>query len=299
MAAVLDKTEWLQARRTGVGGSDAAAVVGLSKWRTPLAVYMDKIGQGVPVPENEAMRWGKILEPVVRQEYANHTGRTILQPEKIIRHPKHEFMIASLDGFTADERVVEIKTSRTGDGWGEAEDDIPTDYLMQVQHYMAVTGYTVTDIAVLIGGAEFRIYEVPADEELQGILIEREAAFWQRVEQEKPPAPIAVSDLLNFFSVKPGNVLATPELSSILTKLKEVKAALKDQEIIKTSLEDEIKMFLGEKDVLLDAAGNTLATWKLSKASEKFDLEKFKENHPKLYAKYTSEGKGSRRFLVK
>ena len=85
-------------------------------------------------------------------------------PEKILYHSKYPFMLASLDGFTDDNRVVEIKTARSGKGWGEpGSNEIPDYYILQVQHYMIVTGFEVTDVPVSIAGGSPELYEVPAD----------------------------------------------------------------------------------------------------------------------------------------
>ena len=172
-----DRAQWLAQRRLGIGGSDAAAVLGLSKWKTPLALWQEKSGQAPDDDsDSEPMLCGRVLEPVIRQQYAQRTGRTVRLPEQILAHPQHNWMLANIDGITECGRIVEIKTARTGADWGEAgTDQIPQAYLLQVQHYMAVTGCAVADIAVLIGGADYRMYEVQADAELQAMLIDAEA----------------------------------------------------------------------------------------------------------------------------
>ncbi|MGH8029807.1 MAG: YqaJ viral recombinase family protein, partial [Arenimonas sp.] len=196
-ALLKPREEFLANRRRGIGGSDVAAILGLSPWRTALDVYHDKRGESPEQPDNEAMAWGRALEPVIRQEYANRTGRQILVPEHQVVHPEHDFMIANLDGITTDDRVFEAKTARAGTGWGEpGTDQVPQPYLLQVQHYLAVMRYDVADIAVLIGGSDFRIYEVPADPELQAMMIEAEAEFWQRVLAGNPPDPVSYADAL-------------------------------------------------------------------------------------------------------
>jgi predicted phage-related endonuclease len=99
-------------------------------------------------------------------------------------------MLAHVDGITDDGRVFEAKTSRFPDGWGKSgSDEVPHEYALQVQHYMAVTGFPVADIAVLIGGSDFRVFEVPADIELQNMIIEGEREFWHLVEKGEPPTP--------------------------------------------------------------------------------------------------------------
>jgi len=188
--------EQLEERRQGIGGSEAAAALGLSPWKTAIELYEEKrAGSPLSVIEpNEAMRWGVILEPVIRQEYANRTGRSVTVPEKSLASSAHPFMLATLDGIAHSvgevDRLFEAKTARSGFDWGEpGTDQVPQHYLLQVQHYMVVTGLELADLAVLIGASDFRIYEIAADPELQQMIIEGEREFWTRVETGNPPAP--------------------------------------------------------------------------------------------------------------
>lgn len=185
-----DRDAFLKERLTGLGGSDAATVLGLNPWRSPLELYLEKRGQGIPFDGNAATHWGTMLEPVIRQEYANRTQRVVRSSTGMLRHPTRPYMIAHLDGLTDDARLFEAKTARTAEGWGEpGTDQIPLNYLLQVQHYMVVANAKVSDVAVLIGGQDFRIYEVPADIELQIMIAEAEEDFWNRVQAGEQPDP--------------------------------------------------------------------------------------------------------------
>lgn len=297
------RQEWLNERRSGIGGSDAAAVLGLSKWKTPLQVYLDKRGEAQEIPDNEAMLWGRALEPVIRQQYAERTGRAVLMPDGILRHPSHGFMLANLDGMTEDRRVVEIKTARTAQAWGEpGSDEVPQDYLLQVQHYMAVTGFEVADIAVLIGGSDFRLYEVPADRELQEMLIDAEAAFWRNVEQGIPPEPVSYADMQARFgrNSREGMIEAEsdPDVLVAVAKLRAIRETMKAMEADEEVQKAVIMKALGEMDTLT-IAGQPAVTWKAAKPSKRFDPTAFKAAHPALYAEFLKTGEPSRRFLLK
>lgn len=179
-------------RRTGLGGSDAPVALSLSPYKSALELFMEKREppQAPSVAQVGALHWGHLLEPVIRQEYATRTGRVVRLPTGTLRHFKHHFMLAHVDGVTDDRRVFEAKTARSPDGWGRSgSDEVPHHYLVQVQHYLAVTGFDVADIAVLIGGNDFRLYEVPADVELQQMIIEGEQDFWKLVQEGTPPEP--------------------------------------------------------------------------------------------------------------
>lgn len=182
--------EQLEARKRGVGGSDAAAALGLSKWKTARQLYAEKRGEiTLDIYDEEAIWWGNALEPIVRQRYAEKTGYTVRLPEKTLWHPVHTFMCAHIDGFVDDpRRGYEGKTAFRSTGWGEQDtDQIPTEYLIQVQHYMIVSDMPVFDVAVLIG-RKFAYYEVPApDAELREMIIEGERDFMRRVREGDPP----------------------------------------------------------------------------------------------------------------
>lgn len=296
-----NRTTWLNERKKGIGGSDVAAVFGLSPFKTPFALYQEKRGEVLDTPDNPAMGWGRALEPVIRQHYANTTNRAVHIVDKILFHPQHAFMLANVDGVTDDKRVVEIKTARTSQGWGqEGTDEIPHPYLLQVQHYMAVTGFAMADVAVLIGGSDFRIYEVPADATLQAMMIEAEAQFWQKVVTACPPEPINFADMVAKFGKKCDGtrISATAELLDAiahLKKLKEEAKLLSEAEEVQKAI---VMKAMGEADTLA-FKNDILATWKLSKPTYRFDTTAFKEKHPALYEDFLKASEPTRRFLLK
>lgn len=296
------RDQWLQDRRAGIGGSDVAPILGLSKWRTPLDVYRDKRGESRPDEDNEPMLWGRALEPVIRQQYSDRTGRTVVVPNNMIFHPKHEFMLANLDGVTDDNRLLEIKTARSGQDWGEpGTDEIPEAYALQVQHYLAVTGYAVADVAVLIGGSDFRLYEVPADTELQDMIIDAEAAFWQRVINGHEPDPITFAEAQQKFgrSNATGTVMAGDLATQAVRDLARIKAQIKELELAEESAKAIVMRAFGDSGDTLVSDNRTLATWKLAKAPERFDATRFKAAHPDLAAQFTAPGNPYRRLLIK
>lgn len=298
-----NRHNWLAQRKTGIGGSDAAAVLGLSKWATPYQVWLDKTSPEVAsMVDNEAMKWGRTLEPVIRQEYSERTGRPVYQPaESIIRHPEHPFVVASLDGYTEDHRIVEIKTSKRQNDWGEeGSDEIPQEYLLQVQHYMAVTGFEIADVAVLIAGSDFRLYTVAADVELHSLMFEAYGVFWQQVVQANPPEPISEADLQHYFKAKRKDITATPEIETAINQLKQVNCSLKALETEAEEIKKAIMFHMGEHDTLLHATTQKpLATWKAAKAPIRFDAKQLEKEQPDLYQKYLVESRASRRFLLK
>jgi len=183
--------EQLANRLGAIGGSDCAAVLGVSRFKTCQQLYFEKRGE-LPVHHDESLvlRLGQVFEPGVRQIWSEDTGRIVRQPTGTLAHPEYPELIAHLDGFTgtgADLRGYEGKLALRSIGWGlEGTDQIPLDALFQTQHYMAVTGIEVFDVVVL-SGWRIKTYIVPADTELQSMILEAELEFLQRLKDGLPP----------------------------------------------------------------------------------------------------------------
>lgn len=294
------REKWLIERRTGLGGSDAAPAVGMSKFKTPLELYMDKRGE-LETDETEPMKWGNLLEPVIRQEYANRTGRTVVVPQGIVRHPTVEFAFFTPDGIADESRVLQCKAARTADGWGEpGTDEVLMEYLLQVQHEMFVARLPVADIAVLIGGSDFRIYTVEADPDLQQLLMDHEAAFWSRVLRAMPPDPVNRDDVRRRWKISSGaKCLADGDIVAACELLAEWKQQGSAYETAIEHLTTALQGRMKDAAELVDDGGNTLATWKNVKTNPRFDLDRFKAEQPDLYKQYLRDANAQRRFLLK
>lgn len=184
--------EWAAARRSGIGGSDAPIVVGESPYRSAYELWAEKVGL-IPRPEQtEVMAWGHRLEPLVAAAYTEATGRRLRRVRRLLRSRGRPWQIASLDrAVIGERRLVEIKTTRSP-RWDGA-DPVPPDVLAQVEHYLAVTGWEVADVAVLVAGSDLRIIEVGRDDAYIRDLVEIEADFVRRVETRTPP-PLDASE---------------------------------------------------------------------------------------------------------
>lgn len=297
----MSQLKWLEERRKGIGGSDVAAICGLSPWRTAFEVYQEKVGEAPASSEpNDAMKYGLMMEGVLRQWYSDETGLIVRLPKSIIVHPVHEFMLANLDGLTED-RVVEIKTARSSKDWGEpGTDEIPVYYRTQVEHYLIVTGFELADVVVSFAGSMPVVYTVEADGELQEMLIEQELEFWRMVQERIPPDPVSYSDMVARFRKSNGVAITADEfLVRQVKELIEVREDVKHLEKTEEQLKASIMGALGDAEILLDPGGLTLVTWKTSKPSKRFDSKALQNDHPDLYTQYLKESEGSRRFLVK
>lgn len=177
------RAEWLAARRTGIGGSDAVAIMGQSVWRSPYAVWASKMGlveDDLDQSISEAAQWGTILESPVREEWERRTGlRAIPCTHGFIRDIALPCLIASPDGLVGDEEGLEIKAVNERKG-GEWEDDVPLGYQIQCQHYLGVTGRKRWHVAALIGGQKLVIATVERNERFISALRAKLSTWWEQ-----------------------------------------------------------------------------------------------------------------------
>ena len=300
----LPYADWLEYRKTGIGGSDASVVCGISRYKSPVELWMEKTGQLPPQEAGEAAYWGTMLESVVREEFTKRTGIEVSKPSVILQSEEHPFMLANVDGICEHPElgtcIFEAKTASAYKA-GEWEDTIPDEYMCQVQHYMAVTGYQGAYIAVLIGGNTFRWKFVERDEELISMLLELESAFWSYVQDYTPP-PLDGSDASKKFlserfpSSTPSSHITLPDTAADL--LAQYDEACEELEIVtekKQRAENLLKEMMGSNEV--GVADGRVITWK-NVAQERLDSKTLKAEHPALCKKYTSKT-SYRRFTIK
>lgn len=274
----LTREEWLAIREReayqGIGGSEAAAVVGLNPYESPFTVFVRKRGRdlGWKVPEmeseeeNSRTRWGTLLEPLIRQEAQRELrqqGRrfVIVEYKWLLRHRLHPEipMFANLDGLIYDVEtkswgLFEAKTTRDflRDEW--FPNRIPIHYLIQCLHYLAVLGpnFRWGLVAVLIGGSEpqYRLFE--RNDALIETLIAQEQAFWKRhIETLEPPKPMGLEremELMNeIFPPDPSRLplVLPPEARELLQELEEQKARIRAAEERKKQIEAQLRLLMG------------------------------------------------------
>lgn len=193
----MDRTEWLKARKLGIGASDISIVAGVNPYKSAFELYLDKTSEEVNEFGNQHTHWGNILEPVVADEFARVTKAEVKHPpQQILKLASKPHIMASLDRIAVmpdgEEVVVEIKTtsSRNAYKWGEEmTDQIPVPYLLQVHYQMGVSGHKVAYVPVLIDTSDFRIYRVERDDEVIERLQQMADNFWDRVVNKNPPSP--------------------------------------------------------------------------------------------------------------
>ena len=306
-----NKQEWLRERKNYLGGTDLAAICGLSPYRTALDVYLDKTSDNISEDTNAAMRWGTLLEDVVAKAYKEDigNGKEVWESDHPVRHTEHRFLAANIDRWVGKrkdirEYILECKTAgfNKGKEWGDlGTDQIPESYLVQVAYYAAICNVPKVDIAVLIGGQDFRIYTYNRNKDLEDKIIKIGINFWHNhIEKRIPPKCVSTRDTFNLFPQSNYHEIVAE--SNIMKKWEQLKS-LKEEEVriadTIEKLKTDIQEFMRDYDVLIDNQGNVIATWKNTAPRSFFDVKKFKDEAKELYLKYISHAKQTRMFLIK
>ena len=308
--AEMERDAWLQERSKGIGGSDVATVLGLNPYKTPLSLWEEKTGKTKGSPAGEAAYWGTTLEDVVAKEFSKRTGMKIQRVNFLLSTGEDGWMRGNIDRAIVNEQIAKTvrvnkpaKAAETGlmlstdvglecktanafmaDKWGPSQEDeivsgkvvtdhqIPLYYETQIQWYMAVTGIKKFYVAVLIGGQDFRMYEVQRDEDVIKAIVEKCRAFWfEKVLADVAPDPINVDDIKKLYSRDIG------ELRTIKEQIKE----LQEQE---KAVASRVILAIGEKTGLT-IGGQKAVTFKAQNSS-RFSSTAFKKEHPDLYADF-------------
>lgn len=289
----LTREEWLALRRRGIGGSDASVVCGINKYKSVVELWMDKTGQTVEDEDSEAAYWGRTIEPIIREEFSKRSGLTVRTVPYMMQHEEYKFMLANVDGEVDDPQygtcVFEAKTATVFKS-AEWEVEIPEEYYLQVQHYMAVTGYQGAYIAALIGGNRFIWKFIPRDEKVIELLIKLEERFWKYVtDNEIPPldGSEASKQLLSklYPEAEDTKTIALPEEALLQIQIYE-EVAEEEKKITEKKEEAVNKLKAMLMDAEVGAIRDREVIWKNIR-SERFDSKALKTNEPELYKDYT------------
>ncbi|WP_077623810.1 YqaJ viral recombinase family protein [Sediminibacillus massiliensis] len=302
--ADLTHEEWLAQRTKGIGGSDASIILGLNKYKTPFELWLEKTGQtDLEDTAGEAAYFGNILEDMVAKEFEIRSGKKVRKRNAILKHPEHPYILANIDRKVVGEQaVLECKTASMFLAKDWESEEIPEAYLVQVQHYLGVTGYEKAYIAVLIGGQRFVWKEIERDKELIEMIFEAEVHFWEHhVKQGIPPALDGSSAAEKFLKERyeKSNPDLTVDLAhaykSKIEQYHELKDSIKKLETQKKQLENEMKNELKEAET--GFIHNYQVNWKPI-VSNRVDTKYLKKEFPEIYKKVTKPSK-YRKFEVK
>ncbi|WP_344122332.1 lambda-exonuclease family protein [Streptomyces blastmyceticus] len=296
--SAIDREQWLAVRRRGIGGSDVAAVLGMSRYTSPHEVYLDKRGE-LPLdrPQHpdlaEAAFWGHAHEPTIAKVFAERTGLGVVEGPGTLAHVERRWMLANVDRYVLDERghpssLLEIKT-RSAYQLAEWLLGVPDGPALQTHWYLAVTGYQHAHVAALLGGNRLVVHRVERDEALVEQLIELVGEFWQGVLDGIPPAvdgSEATEELLgHLYKVRADAVtVADPaEVLPLLERRRELKA--REQRTVDElrEVDNRLKATAGEAEVV-KVQGRTAYTYR---QNGPLSQKRFTAAHPDLAQQYT------------
>lgn len=292
---------WLETRKLGIGGSDAAAVCGLGEFKSAFEVYLDKTRthpDGLSIPDNRAMKWGRLLEDPVADENARRTGSMHVKPTWLYQHRDIDWMLVNPDRIVVDPTrpdfgLYEGKTCGPwmAERWGDDGSDSPATYaLFQAVHGMAVLDLHWADIAVLISGQEDRHYRVERDDELVEMLVTYEADFWDRVLRKDPPDPDGTAgdkDLLQrmFECVNDKEILVGEEAVELAQRYNEFRRIEKEAEKEKDKVGNKLRLMMGDAAVAVDVNNRVVCTWREHETTF-FDQKGFEADMPRFSTTY-------------
>lgn len=270
--------EDLAFRKTGLGGSDAAAAIGISPWTSPYELWAEKTDPASPpLLDNRFMYWGRLLEPLLIEEYSRRTGFEV-EPMRGLRSNKYPWMLGNLDGRVKGKpRLLEIKTTAKASGWGEpGTDEIPLYYAAQIHHYLTITEFEIADVAVLVGGSDFRLYRVERDKMIAEAIVDEERAFWDLVERREPPATLTLTDAVTRWgrSLAQGTVVAGDAELEAIDALRLTAAKMTELETLQDQAKAVVLKAIADRgDRLVGPDGKLLASWALDNGRKGYEVQ--------------------------
>ena len=277
--------EWLEIRKNYIGGSDAAAVVGLNSFSSPYTVWADKLGKLPPKEDNEAMRLGRDLEDYVAKRFTEQTGKKVRRKNFILWNSDYPFAHANVDRLIVGENAgLECKTTSALNLKSFKNGEFPENYYVQCMHYMAVTGYKKWYLAVLILGKEFKVFEIERDEDEIKALMKAEREFWTCVENGEPPMIDGSEATTNTIKTvlaesnddTPVNLFA---YDSTLEQYIALSKQIKELENLRDEMANKVKVFM---DSSAKGESNKFKVSFASTLRQSFDSKRFAKDNPNI-----------------
>ena len=280
-AEVLTREEWLELRRTGVGGSDVAAILGLDPYKSAYEVWLDKTGIELADDAGAAAGWGTRLEPVIADHFAAETGLHVRRHPVVVQDPSRPHALANVDRLVAEAENVQahalLECKSTGAYLAHRWENGCADYAaLQAYHYLDVTGLDRAYVAVLIGGNDYRHFLLERDDELMAAIRESVDLFWQSVLDKVPP-PVDGSkrtrELLEALhpSSEPATVVDLSDRADEVLELRRqhtaLKATAKSASDQAEAIANQLRAWIGDAEgVVVD--GEVIATWRTQSRAE-------------------------------
>ena len=276
-----DREAWKELRSKYIGGSDAAAVVGLNPYSSAYALWAEKTGKTAPFDENLATEVGTFLEEFVAKKFEQETGKKVRRCNQSIFNDEYPWAIANIDReIVGEDAGLEIKTTSEMLTKKFRGGEYPTQYYAQCCHYLAMTGKQRWYLAVLIGNRDFKIFTIERDEAEIEALMHAEEIFWSHVKSNTPPeadGSKATSEALT--SIYPEGQSTTVDLfgyEDCLTQYMALKTQIDELTKLREEMANRVKAYMGDS---AKAEGNRYKVSWASQTRNTFDVKKFQQDH--------------------
>ena len=292
--------EWLKLRSQYIGGSDAAAVVGLNAYASPYSLWAEKTGRLPGFDGNLATEVGTYLEEFVAQKFAQETGKKVRKSNQSWFNDEFPWAIANIDReIVGEDAGLEIKTTTELNLSKFKGGEYPANYYCQCMHYLAVTGKQRWYLAVLIGNREFKWFTIERDEDEIRALMDAEKNFKKLVDSDTPPVADGSSSTADtLFTLYPNSVddaIGIGAFERDLDNYFRLKAQVKDLSQTIDGIENRIKAHLGE--CAMGEGEKYKVSWKTQSRST-FDSKSFIKDHPEVDVSKYYKTSTSRPFRV-
>ena len=276
--------EWIERRRKSIGGSDAAAVVGLNAFVSQYSLWAEKTGKVPGFSGNLATEVGTYMEEFVAQKFAKETGKRVRRCNNIIYNPDFPFAHVNIDrDIVGEDAGLECKTTDSLNMKKFKNGEYPSNYYVQCVHSMAITGAKRWYLAVLIGNRDFRIFTIERDENEIAALMEAEKAFWWFVQHDTPPAPDGSASSTNTIrALYPDSSDAVVNLTGSdgeLLEYTELCRRIRELEALRDGIANKVKAFMAEAGK--GESSRYRISWSTSERST-FDVKRFRADYPNL-----------------
>ena len=298
--ATANHEEWKSLRHQYIGGSDAAAVVGLNAWVSPYSLWAEKTGRLPGFDGNLATEVGTYLEEFVAQKFAEVTGKKVRRSNLSWFNSDYPWAIANIDReIVGEDALLEIKTTSELNTRKFKGGDFPANYYCQIMHYLAVTGRKRGYLAVLIGNKEFRWFTIERDEDEINALMDAERSFKMLVDNDTPPIADGTQATADTLSALYPNSMDTAIgigfYEKDLDKYFRLKAQRDELDEQIDGIANRIKAHLGECEK--GEGERYKVSWKTQTRST-FDHKKFIKDHPGMDVSKYYKTSSSRPFKV-
>lgn len=286
-----------------IGGSEAAAVCGVSDYVSPLTIYLEKRGELPPRKvETEAVEWGIRLENEVAKKFIDETGFTIIPKQNAIAvSDEYPFMHGSFDRIIKDDNgfaILEIKTTSGYNTKAWADDNIPLSVLVQLHHYLIISSYRTGYVAVLIGGQHYRSQKIPRDEDLCRMIIEKEEDLIKRIKEGNPPPATELDGeiLKNLYPIEDNEIKLPNRIDDLILEIKTLEENIKNNKKQVDKLKNQIKQAMENHAI---GYTNRYSMKIKDVITKRFDYKTFRsKGYNDLYNQFLKETI-SRRLIIK